>query len=331
MDYFFVGVDVSKDTLDAAHWDYSLKLGSSHNTVYANELNSIDQLICELEAIAGGRQLWFCFEHTGVYHLLLEQQLHHLEINYSVVPALEIKKSLGITRGKNDKIDAVRIAEYAFRNNDKLKLSQPRNHKLQIISSLLSSRNLLVRNNTACKNHLKSLLIHHQSIPVQGCIDRMKAQIESMTMQITEIEKEIKHIISSSVELKNTFDKITTIPGIGLLTASTTMVHSDNFQTFKNARKFSSYCGLAPFEHRSGTSIKGKTRTSKLRNKELKRLLFAAALTSIRYDHQLSKYAHRKLKEGKHKMSVRNAVASKLVSRMFAVALRDEPYVNLSI
>jgi len=68
------------------------------------------------------------------------------------------------------------------------------------------------------------------------------------------------------------------------------MVHIDNFKNFKCPRKFNSYCRLAPFEHRSGTSIRGKTRTSKLRNKELKRLFFTAALTAIRCDQQLKKY-----------------------------------------
>lgn len=330
MDYFFVGVDVSQDTLDIAYWDDSLKQSFPLSTVYSNDLKGIDQLVDHLKKISHQRDLWICFEHTGAYHLLLAQQLNSLKISYSVVPALEIKRSLGITRGKNDKIDAIRIAEYASRNRIKLKKSEPKHHKLQIISSLLSTRNLLVKNNTACKNHLKSLIKINETTPVHRSIESMKSQIQIMKKDVLKIEKEIKQIIHSCAELKNTFSKITSIPGIGLLTASTAMVHSDNFKNFQCARKFNSYCGLAPFEHRSGTSIRGKSRTSKLRNKELKRLFFTAALTSIRCDQQIKKYYQRKLKEGKHKMSVRNAVASKLVARMFAVVNRDEPYVKLT-
>ncbi len=329
MNYFYVGLDISKDTFDASFWDQSKQLPTSISP-FKNDLDGIDKLVEAIKSLENNLPIWVCFENTGAYHLLVEQQLHLLNIKYSVVPALEIKRSLGITRGKNDKIDANRISQYAATSAHKLKSTKPKDHKLHIISSLLSSRNLLVRNNTSYKNHLKSLTITAQCISLQSSIDRLELLINTLSKEIKAIEKEIKDQIYSCEDLKKTYKQITSIPGIGPLTASTTLVHTDNFQLFHNHKKFSSFCGVAPFEYSSGTSIKGKTRTSSLRNKELKKLFFTAALSAIKYDRQIATYYARKINQGKHKLSVRNAVASKLIARMFAVAKRDQPYVKLA-
>lgn len=329
MNYLFVGVDVSKDSLDVAIFNADLNK-ATHLFCTSNDFDGISHAICELKKLFVKADFWFCFEHTGNYQLLLEHQLYQRKLTYSQIPALEIKRSLGITRGKNDEIDAVRIAQYAATHSYKLKSCTPKSDKLQVISSLLSSRQLMVRNNTANKNHLKSLLKTHQSVSVQSCINRIKNQIDSLAMEIESIEKELKQIINSCDSLKTTFQKITAIPGIGLLTACTTILYSDNFTSFTDARKFSSYCGVAPFQYRSGSSIRGKTKTSALRNRQLKKLLFSAATAAIRYDNQLKHYYHRKIDEGKHKMSVKNAVASKLIARMFAVVKRNETYINFA-
>jgi len=329
MNYLFVGVDVSKDTLDLSVFNPDSKK-ATHLFCTSNDLDGINHAICQLNNLYDESDFWFCFEHTGNYQLLLEHELYRCQITYSCIPALQIKRSLGITRGKNDKIDANRIAEYGAINEHKLKPSAPKEDNLQIISSLLSARQLLVRNNTACKNHLKSLNKTHQCVSVQSIIDKFESQIQQTKNDISEVEKELQQIINSSPSLKKTFDKITAIPGIGLITASATILYSNNFKSFNDPRKFSSYCGVAPFVHKSGSSIRGATKTSSLRNRQMKKLLFAAALTAIRYDQQLAHYYKRKIDEGKHKMSVRNAVASKLISRMFAVATRKEAYINFA-
>lgn len=329
MNYLFVGVDVSKDTLDFAVFNSDSKT-ATHLLCISNDLAGINKSIDELKKLYKGMDLWICFEHTGNYQLLLEHELYRCQITYSCIPALQIKRSLGITRGKNDQIDSKRIAEYSAINEHKLKASAPKTDKLQTINSLLSSRQLLVRNNSACKNHLKSLYRTHQCVRVQSIIDKFEFQIQQTKKDIIEIESELQRVINSSDSLKKSFDRITAIPGIGLITASATILYSHNFKSFTDPRKFSSYCGVAPFVHKSGSSIRGATKTSSLRNRQMKKLLFAAAITAIRYDQQLASYYKRKIDEGKHKMSVRNAVASKLISRMFAVATRKEPYINFA-
>ncbi|MCF8460716.1 MAG: transposase [Flavobacteriales bacterium] len=100
------------------------------------------------------------------------------------------------------------------------------------------------------------------------------------------------------------------------------LVLTNNFASFENARKFNCYAGLAPFEHSSGSSIKSKTRTSPLRNRKTKALLLNRANSAAVHDTELRSYFKRKTGEGKHRMVVLNAIACKLVYRIFAVVNR---------
>ncbi len=90
-------------------------------------------------------------------------------------------------------------------------------------------------------------------------------------------------------------------------------------QTFRNLH----FAGVAPFEHSSGTSIKGRTRVSHLANKDIKKMLHLAALVTIRKGNVMHAYFNRKVAEGKNKMSVINAVRNKLVHILLA-CIRDD-------
>ena len=116
---------------------------------------------------------------------------------------------------------------------------------------------------------------------------------------------------------------------MGNITAIKCILETDNFTKFDNPRKFNCHCGLAPFKYQSGSSIRGKTKTSPLCDKSLKSILFKAACSAIQHDPQLKNYYLRKIEEGKHKLSVINAVASKIVLRIFAVSKRDQNYVKI--
>lgn len=79
----------------------------------------------------------FCFENTGVYTYPLSTNLSEFKLDYWIVPAIEIKRSKGISKGKNDKIDAKDIALYSIRNIDKLKLSSIAEKEIQQLKLLL--------------------------------------------------------------------------------------------------------------------------------------------------------------------------------------------------
>lgn len=322
MKTFFVGIDISKDWLDVAICDETtmeiiISLKSD------NTLEGIEKLLKKCRKKTTNSKFYSCFEHTGNYGLLLSHILETHSVCYSAVPALEIKRSIGLTRGKNDQIDAVRIAIYAATNKFKLKESKLPGKQILRIKHLLTHRSLLLKTSGQLQNSKKSFLIANKTVELQDVIDDLETRIAELKKRIISLEETIKTEIESDDRIANTFQKITSVKGVGLMIAATMIVHTNNFTAFENPRAFNCYAGLAPFAYVSGSSVKGKTQTSSLRNRTMKTLLFNGANTAVMYDHELKSYYNRKLKEGKNRMVVINSVACKMVYRIFAVLKRE--------
>ena len=194
----------------------------------------------------------------------------------------------------------------------------------------MAARERFVKISVQLKNSLKANLIVNETINVKDLIREEKKQIKSIVKAIKDFEKQMLEIVNSNQDLKTNYEKMSKIIGIGPITAIKCITETHNFSKFSNARKFSCHCGLAPFAYQSGSSIKGKTKTHYFRDRALKSILFKAAGSAIQHDPQLKKYYNRKVQEGKHKLTVLNAVANKLVLRIFAVVNREEPFVKLS-
>jgi len=330
MKNLYCGIDISKDFLDYAFcWDVDKKILNTSKV--ENSIKGIKELIKVLAKEADGAALWVCFEHTGNYGLLLAHLLEVHNVKFSMVPSLDIIKSSGLTRGKSDPVDARRIALYIATNAYKLTPTVLPSAEILKIKNLLSIRNHYVKTRTQFKNALKSLQLAGKNCDLKMEIRTYEKEILRFDGLIKKIESQILGIIKSNELVLKNYNKICQIIGVGPLTAASFIVVTNNFTAFENPRKFSCYSGIAPFEYSSGTSVKGRTKTSHYRNKEMKSMLFHAANTAINNDMQLRTYYNRKLAEGKHKMTVINAVACKIIYRVFAVVKRDEPFVKFSI
>lgn len=326
MNTVYVGVDISKKSLDVA------VCASEHEAEFFkqidNQVEDINRLIRQLHKEYSSDELWFCFEHTGNYGLLLASCLETEAVSYSRVPAMQIKKSLGMVRGKNDQVDAIRIAEYASVHAHKLSESKLPTEELSKIKALLSHRKLLVKMRTKLKNSLQAHQLVEEQLEEAFLSDSINERIESLSEEINSIERQIKTITKDCDQLADNYHYATSVTGIGLITGASMLVYTSNFTSFDlNPRKFNCYAGLAPFEHRSGSSINGQTRTSNYRQKVIKTLLHNGVNSAIINDPQLKKYYHRKLDEGKDPTLVKNNVACKLVSRVFAVVRDQREYV----
>jgi len=325
MKTIFIGIDISKDSLDAALCQDPAR--EIETTIRVeNSVKGISKLINKFSKLK--QELWFCFEHTGNYGLLLMCQLQAEGLNYSVVPALEIKQSQGMTRGKSDPVDAKRIARYAATHSYKLKPFQLPGENLLKIKSMLAYRSQLVGMSRQLQNSYKSHKVTHQTIDVSLILEDIQQNIDGLKEKIRKLETDIVELIQADPKIRNNFTKASNVKGIGLIIAAYMLVYTNNFTAFDNPRKFNCYAGLAPFEHTSGTSIVGKTKTSRLRNKTMKTLLFNGANTATQHDHQLKAYYKRKKQQGKPHNLIMNNIACKLVYRVFAVVNRDEPFVN---
>ena len=131
-------------------------------------------------------------------------------------------------------------------------------------------------------------------------------------------------------EIKRNYELISSVKGIGLVNAINTLVYTNNFTSFQTPRQYACYCGIAPFEHTSGTSIKGRTAVSKMGNQQLKCELTMAARSAIIHDPWMKQYYKRKMMSkgnapGAHGI-VLNAIKFKLIVRMFSVVKSGIPY-----
>jgi transposase len=158
----------------------------------------------------------------------------------------------------------------------------------------------------------------------------MRKTMNGLDQDLKAIEAQMKDVIDGDDELKKLFDLVTSVVGIGFVTAVNLIVYTNEFKLFTNHRQLPCYSGIAPFEHKSGSSIRGRTRVSHLANKKMKKYLHMASLTGIKKDEGLKTYYERKVAEGKSKMSVINAVRNKLLARVFAVVNRGLAYQKLN-
>ena len=325
MKNFTVGVDVSKDKLDfciLSVLDYSVvKKGVIENTK-----KGITDWLKKLNP----EEFEISLEHTGNYGAMLSWMASESSFVFYMINPLELKRSIGIQRGKSDSIDAYRIAAYTIGNKHRIKPYKLPSEKLRKLKALITSREHFVKIIVQLKNSLKANEILHKTIFIKELLKAEKKHIESIGKTILSIEDQMMSIISLSQELNKSYQKVIGVIGVGPITAIYCISETDNFLKFYNPRKFSCHCGLAPFPYQSGSSIKGRTKTHYFRKKQLKAILFKAACSSIQHDPQLKAYYNKKLKEGKHKLSVINAVANKLVLRIFAVVNREESFVKLA-
>ncbi|UGU14437.1 IS110 family transposase [Sinomicrobium kalidii] len=325
----FIGVDISKNVLDLA----LLKETGKNSFVELHTENTIkgfSRIVSWIEK--QGLQVKdcaFCMEHTGTYGLLFYAWLAQKGLLFSVQSGLQIKQSLGMIRGKNDVVDARRIADYAFTHKVKLRPFIMPSAVLIKIKQLLTYREQIVRIRTALKNSLKS---HKQYQSISGLCnitDQIYQQIDRQDQIIAGIKQQIMDVIESDELLHKNYDLITSVKGVGLIIGAFMIVSTNNFTSFENGRKYACYAGIAPFEFSSGTSIRGRTRTSKYGNTTIKTLLNNGANSAIRYDNQMKQFYQRKREQGKDHKVIVNAVCCKLVNRIFAVIKRGTPYVTV--
>ena len=104
------------------------------------------------------------------------------------------------------------------------------------------------------------------------------------------------------------------------------IIATGEFTRITDTKKFACYAGVAPFEHTSGSSIRGKTRVSKMANMAMKKLLHLAAISAIQYCEEIKTYYERKVLAGKNRMSVINAVRNKLITRIFMCVKQERIY-----
>lgn len=314
-----IGIDVSKLTLDIALITQDAEVESFR---IENRSVSIIRFFKSLSKRIDINRLLICAEHTGHYCYPLRKACLEKGYYLWIEGGAEIKQRSGVTRYKNDKVDAIRIADYAKRYQDKAERQRVEDEKLESIRSLSSERELFIKERAKYKTQLKDLKGFIDEGLYKARSKRLKKQVNSLTELIKEIDKQIKQILESSEKLANQKVILTSIGGIGDQVAIKTIIATGGFVKFSSGRKFACHVGVAPFSFESGSSQRSRRKTSFKANMDLKKMFHMAALSAIKMKGEFKDYFERKVAEGKNKMTVINAVRAKLINRIFAL-VRD--------
>jgi transposase len=322
---YYLGIDVSKSTLDIAVVHAGAVIQEKQ---IENEKISLKDFLKNLmrQYNLSCQNVVICMEHTGIYNYRALEVLHKLRISLCLEPALHIKQSQGMTRGKDDQVDARRIAMYAYKNRENLAFWQPKRSVLQKLQALLSLRERLIKTKVQLEIPLQESVGYMDNSIVRSLKSSSQPVIKVINKQLRDLEEQLSALVKTDIHIKEQYGLITSVPGVGNVTALNMIIHTNEFTSIRESKKFACYAGVAPFKHESGSSIRGRTRVSKLANMTMKKLFHLAAMTAIQHNDEMRHYYQRKVQDGKNKMCVINAVRNKLISRVFACVNQKRIY-----
>jgi transposase len=314
---FFVGTDVSKLTLDMSITSKGIELHSSRITNTKKAVAAWFKTMNKQTGISAGNTL-FCMEFTGIYNYHLVEYLNSQAASMWIMPGVQLKHGKGMDRGKSDKADAKKIALYGFTHPHEVRLWKKPRLVLKQLKALINNREGLIQTRHQYERRLKESksLVDKKELAITK--KYCQPMLTLADKQIKVIDKAIKELIQGDEKLNEISGYVQSVDGVGIVTAAEIIVTTNEFENYGDAKKLACHCGVVPFKNQSGTSIKGKASVSHKANKKMKRLLHLAALAAIKVKGEFKIYYERKKAEGKHVMSILNAIRNKLVLRIFA-------------
>jgi len=322
MEQRVLGIDVAKETLDISLSDgFHLQHGQFANTEKGHK--QLEYWLRERSSTS----VHVCMEATGQYGDKIAEHLYSQGFPVSVVNPARIKHYANskLRRNKTDKADAQLIAEYCIREKPTLWTPPPASIKdLQALERHLED---LQRIKTQEANRLQS------GVRNTFVLDSLTTIVEFIDEQIKQTKKAIQDHIDRDSELKRMQDLLTTIPGIGKLTASKLLGEIRNIVDFQSARQLAAYAGLTPRNFLSGTSVHKKTRLSKTGNTNLRKALYMPAIVAMKYNPIVRSFCTRLSQNGLLPMEVVGAAMRKLLHLVFGILKTGRPfdpdYLNL--
>lgn len=155
--------------------------------------------------------------------------------------------------------------------------------------------------------------------PNKRSIERLKSRIKFLNKQEAEIKKDVGKIVSSDNELKQEVARITTVPGIAILTAVTVLAETNGFELVRNKKQLTSYAGFDVKEKQSGTSVKAKPKISKRGNRYLRKALHLPSLSAVKYNEQHKEMYVRIVSKCGIKMKGLIAVQRKMLELIYVI------------
>lgn len=304
------GIDISKDVFDV----YSTESG--HNQ-FKNDAKGFTTLVKFLV-----KNSLVVMEATGYYHYRLAQYLFNQGVLVSVVNPLSVKRfiQMKLAKVKTDKSDAKAICEYGQSNEVPIytSLTNVQAECLQLFRLLDN----YLKQRTATKNKLHGEEV--LGVPSNYVYRSLNRNLKQLNKEIKGIEERLLELVKRDQQQQLTLLK--SIPGMGLKTALFLIVVTDGFLKFEKASQLCSYVGITPTIRESGSSVRGRSRISKVGNKKLRNLLFLCAFSACKHNKGCREIYERIVNKGKSKKLALIAVSNKLLKQAFAIVKSGLPY-----
>lgn len=322
-----VGIDVSKDTLDAVlmFLQDNFELEVSASGQFENSKKGIKKLMAWISRLQLKElPIQVVMEATGIYHEQLAYTLYDKGFQLAIVLPNKIANYCRSTdvRLINDKISARHIAEFGLlKKIDNWKKPDPSLLKLK---SLCRERTQLLDERTRVLNqkHAKD----HAAEVDQETKRRFNKHIKFLDKLIKEVEEQIKQIVATDTKLKERINDITSIKGVGLITAITVVAETDGFNLIRNSRQLVCFAGYDVVNKQSGTSVNTRPRISHKGNKYIRKALYFPAITAVKHEEFFGNFYKRLLDRQKIKMKSYVAVQRKLLVLIYTLWKNEEPF-----
>jgi transposase len=306
----FYGIDISKDVfdvMDPQNQHFQFENNPLGFRKFSKLLNNTS--VCVMEA-------------TGYYHLKLAYFLVEKEYKVSIVNPLSVKRfvQMKLSKIKTDKADSKMIRLYAENNEVPLWFGQSKNQieALQITRLL----DVYTKQSTALKNKLHGEQV--LGMPSSLVVKSLKRNLKQIQKEQALLEQKLMDLVKE--EHQQLLTNLESIPGIGRKTAAMFIVYTDAFTRFDSASALCSYCGITPVIRKSGSSVNGRPRISKIGNRKLRNLLFLCSFTACIHNRPCKEIYQRITNKGKSKKLAMIAVSNKLIKQAFAIAQSGIPY-----
>jgi transposase len=300
-----VGVDVASDKFDMA-----VLIGSKYqHKCFTNNKKGLSDFTRWLNKHTNNP--WVCMEATGHYSEVIAEYLYEHGVRVSIVNALQIKKFSGskLARNKNDIFDSKIISEFCNERHPRTFVPRPASQKeLRDLTKVLD----------VTKEHLTRLKNQLESTRGKAAKKVMQNFIKALKKDIADIETKLNKLVQNDVKLKEDVELITSIKGVGTLTAFKVLARTPEISCFSNAKQFAAYIGITPKQNESG-KFKGRTTISRIGDGRIRKAFYMAALVAKRFNPLLLPFVERLKLKGKAPKAIICAVMRKLAHLIFGV------------
>lgn len=310
-----VGVDIAKETFDA------LVQQQNQEPVHAgfsNNRSGFERFGKWLKRQGGG-EAHICMEATNVYWEELAEYLHGEGYAVSVVNPVRIAgyARSQMRRNKTDKIDSEVICDFC--TTQQPALWTPPSAVQKQLRSLERHRDDLVKSLTQQKNRLGTCT----EAWVRQSLQRL---IENLEAELRKVDEQLDTVITQTPELTEQFELLTSITSLGPRTATKLLAEMYDLAAYEDAAAAAADAGLSPAKHESGSSVRKKTKLSKVGKASVRGALFLPAMSAIRFNPLVRNLADRLRKKGKADMLILAAAMRKLLYLAFGVLKHKQPF-----